>query len=66
MSCLRFEVHQTGRGRDWVVLADGKFYGRYLGRPEAVLDALDAAEDARRSGHEAEVFGAGDLVLSPP
>jgi len=55
MSCLKFEVHQTGRGRDWAVLAAGKLYwpvsrprrnGRYLGREEAVLDAFDTTEDA--------------------
>jgi hypothetical protein len=46
MSCLKFEVHQTGRDRDWAVLAAGKLYGLYLGREEAVLDAFDAAEDA--------------------
>jgi hypothetical protein len=26
-SCLKSEVHQTGRGRDWVVLVGGKLYG---------------------------------------
>jgi len=46
LSCLKFEVHQTGRGRDWAVLAAGKLFSRYLGREEAVLDAFDAAEDA--------------------
>ena len=65
MSCLKFELHQTGRSRDWVVLVGGKLYGRYLSREEAVLDALDAAEDARRSDHAAEVLEAGELVLSP-
>ena len=66
MSCLKFEVHQTGRRRDWVVLVGGKLYGRYLSREQAVLDAFDAAEDARQSGDAAEVFGAGALALSPP
>src|SRR5690242_19762822 len=66
MSCLKFEVHQTGRGRDWVVLVGGKLYGRYLSREQAVLDAFDAAEDARRSGRAAEVFGAGALAPGPP
>ena len=55
MSHLRFEVHQTGRSGDWVVLLGGKLYGRYLNREEAVLDALEAAEDARQSGCIAEV-----------
>ncbi len=63
MPCLKFKVRQTGRGRNWVVLVGGKLYGRYLGREEAVLDALDAAEDARRCGRAAEVVGAD--ALSP-
>jgi len=57
MFCLKFEVRQTGRGRYWEVLLDGRLYGRYLGREEAILDVLDAAEDARYSGHAAEVIG---------
>ena len=61
MSGSKFEVHQTGRGRDWVVLVGGKLYGRYLSREEAVLDAFDAAEDMRRSGRAAEVVGADTL-----
>jgi hypothetical protein len=61
MSCSKFEVRQTGRGQDWVVLVGGKLYGRYLSRKEAVLDALDAAEDVRRSGRAAEVVGADAL-----
>jgi hypothetical protein len=48
------------------VLIGGRLYGRYLSREEAVLDAFDAAEDARRSGRAAEVVGAGALALSPP
>ena len=66
MSCMKFEVHQTGRGGDWVVLVGDKLYGRYLSRAEAVLDAFDVAEDARQSGRAAEVFGAGALALSLP
>ena len=66
MFCLKFELHQTGGGRDWVVLVGGKLYGRYLSREQAVLDAFDAAEGARQSGDAAEVFGAGALALSPP
>jgi hypothetical protein len=64
MSCLKFEVRQTGRSRDWVVLVGGKLYGRYLSREEAVLDALDAAEDVRRSGRTAEVVGPDALALN--
>jgi hypothetical protein len=43
------------------MLVGGKLYGRYLSRKEAVLDALDAAEDVRRSGRAAEVVGADAL-----
>jgi len=64
MSCSKFEVRQTGRGRDWVVLVGSKLYGRYLSREEAILDALDAAEDARCCGQAAEVIGADVLALN--
>jgi hypothetical protein len=62
ISRLRFEVHQTGHSWDWVVLVGGKLYGQYLSREEAVLDALEAAEDARQSGRIAEVTGADSLA----
>ena len=60
MSCLEFKVCQTGRDRHWVVLVDNRLYGRYLDREQAVLDAFDAAEDARRCGRAAQV------IESPP
>ena len=46
-----------------MVLLSGRLYGRYLGREEAILDALDAAEDARRSGHAVKVVGANGLTI---
>jgi hypothetical protein len=56
MSCLEFKVCQTGRDKSWVVLVGNRLYGRYLDREQAVLDAIDAAEDARRGGRVAQVI----------
>lgn len=58
MSCLEFKVCQTGRDKHWVVLVGNRLYGRYLNRDQAVLDARDAAEDARQCGRAAEVIEA--------
>ena len=44
---------QQGR---WIVLVEGRLYGEYLGRDEAVADAIDAVNDTRASGGEAEVW----------
>jgi hypothetical protein len=32
------------------------FYGSYLDKEQALLDAVDAARDALRSGNEAQVW----------
>jgi hypothetical protein len=31
-------------------------YGAYLDKEQALLDAVDAARDAKHSGHEAQVW----------
>jgi hypothetical protein len=38
------------------VLVEDQVYGEYLDKEEAVLDAIEAATDARASGNEAEVW----------
>jgi len=38
------------------VLVEDQVYGEYLDKEEAVLDAIEAATDARASGKEAEVW----------
>jgi hypothetical protein len=55
---MEFNVCQTGRDKHWVVLVGGRVYGRYLNREQAVLDAIDAAEDARCCGRAAQVIEA--------
>lgn len=63
MSCLEFKVCQTGRDKHWVVLVGDRLYGRYLDREQAVLDAIDAAEDARCCGRTAQVVEVDPLPL---
>jgi len=40
----------------WVVLLDDSFYGVYADKHDALLDAVEAATDARDRGSEAEVW----------
>jgi hypothetical protein len=42
--------------RAWVVLVEDQLYGEYLGKDQAVADAIDAVNDARAAGGEAEVW----------
>ena len=39
-----------------VVLVEDRLYGEYLGKDQAVLDAIEAVNDARAAGGEAEVW----------
>ena len=55
MSML-FRVCRDGRQARWVVLVEDRLYGEYLDRDEAVLDAIEAVNDARATGNEAEVW----------
>ena len=56
MDIMEFHVCQQGRDMRWVVRLDNTTYGAYLDKEQAMLDALDAARDARQAGHEARVF----------
>ena len=40
------------------MLVGDQHYGEYLDKEEAVLDAIDAAQEARAAGAEAEVWDA--------
>ena len=53
---MLFRVHRDERQARWVVLVEDQLYGEYLDKEEAVLDAIEAATDARASGNEAEVW----------
>ena len=39
-----------------MVFVEDRLYGEYLGKDEAVLDAIEAVNDARATGSEAEVW----------
>src|SRR5205085_1195836 len=51
---LIYEIHHHA-GR-WVVRLGNLAYGDYLTGEQAQLDAIEAANDARESGHDAEVW----------
>jgi hypothetical protein len=40
----------------WIVRLNDTVYGDYLDKEQALLDAIDAARDARQSGYEARVL----------
>jgi Xaa-Pro aminopeptidase len=40
----------------WRVLLADQTYGEYLDKNDAVLDAMEAAAEARHAGHTAEVW----------
>jgi hypothetical protein len=52
---MLFRVCRDERQR-WTVLVQDRLYGEYLGKDEAVADAIDAVNDARATGGEAEVW----------
>ena len=56
MEVMEFHVCRQGREMQWVVRLDNATYGAYLDKEQALLDAVDAARDARQIGREAHVF----------
>jgi hypothetical protein len=50
------EFHVCREDVCWVVQLDDVPYGAYLDKEQALLDAVDAAKDARQTGREAQVF----------
>ncbi|HWD59570.1 MAG TPA: hypothetical protein VG308_14890 [Stellaceae bacterium] len=56
MDIVEFHVCQHGRDMRWVVRVDNTTYGAYLDKEQALLDAVEAARDARQTGREAQVF----------
>jgi len=56
MGIMEFQVCQQGQDSRWIVRLDDTVYGDYLDKEQALLDAVDAAHDARSSGREAEVW----------
>ena len=53
---MEFQVCQQGGESRWIVRLDDTEYGAYLDKEQAVLDAVDAAHDARQAGREAQVW----------
>jgi hypothetical protein len=56
MFALKFQVHPRGRDPQWVVRVGNAFYGAYLDKEQALLDAVDAAQDAKQAGYEVQVW----------
>lgn len=56
MDVMEFHVCRQGRDMRWIVRVDNATYGAYLDKEQALLDAVDAARDARQAGHDARVF----------
>jgi len=56
MDIMEFHVCRQGRNMQWVVRLDNATYGAYLDKEQALLDAVDAAKDARHLGRDAQVF----------
>jgi hypothetical protein len=51
-----FQIFRQGSPAKWVVLVQGQPYGEYLDKEEAMLDAIEAAEEASQAGRSAEVW----------
>jgi hypothetical protein len=56
MGILEFQVCRGGRDARWIVRIGDTLYGSYRDREQALLDAVEAAQDARQSGREAQVW----------
>ena len=53
---MLFRVCRKGSPARWMVLLEGQLYGEYTDQNQALLDAIEAAKDAREVGQEAEVW----------
>jgi hypothetical protein len=56
VTAQRFRVCRRGSPATWIVLVDGQPYGEYLDKDQPLMDAIEAAKDARESGCIAEVW----------
>jgi hypothetical protein len=56
MFAMEFQVRPRGREARWVVTLGDTFYGAYLDKEQALLDAVDAARDAVQAGYAARVW----------
>ena len=56
MKMMEFHVCRRGRGARWVVTIGDSIYGAYLDKEQALLDAVDAAQEALQAGCDAQVW----------
>jgi len=56
MGIMEFMVCRQGRRSRWIVRLGNSIYGSYLDREQALLDAMEAAQDALQCGREAQVW----------
>ena len=55
---MLFRVCRDERQQRWIVVVEERLYGEYLDKEEAILDAVEAAQEACAAGGEAEVWDA--------
>jgi hypothetical protein len=56
MGAMEFQICRRGREARWIVKLGDEVYGAYLDKEQALLDAVDAAQDAVQAGREAQVW----------
>ena len=56
MKVMEFMVCRQGRQSRWIVRLGNSVYGSYLDKELALLDAMEAAQDALQCGCEAQVW----------
>jgi hypothetical protein len=55
MFMIQFDVCPPRRKGQWMVRVGNSFYGAYLDKEQALLDAVDAAQDTVQTGYQAQV-----------
>ena len=55
---MLFRVCRDEQEGRWLVLVEDRLYGEYLDKEEAILDAVEVAQEACAAGGEAEVWDA--------
>jgi len=53
---MLFRVCRDEQEGRWLVLVEDRLYGEYLDKEEAILDAVEEAQEACSAGGEAEVW----------
>ena len=58
MAEFKFRVSWNNASANWIVRLGDEHYGAYLTKEQALLDAVDAAGEARTNGDDAHVWDA--------